>query len=194
MAKRRHAINPRTTPDIEESVDSILHEGCETTSALEDPVNGSTMDEDSLQLNHVLLASSMEGMPNRFLNEVESHPYKHDGGIRSLTNEKEENRVLMEAVETTPLMMSNSEEMHQLYPPGKLIHMVAVPALEFPDSAEDDLRNRNVGVYETQREMYGKIRLSQTMIDDHYMPRYLRMLQLVIEKLKRETSDLVDIV
>lgn len=191
MAKRRLAITPHMSPDIEESVDSILHKGRETKSAPEKPVNGSTMDEDSF--NHVILASSMEGMPNRFLNEVENDPYKHDGGIRSLTNEKEENRVLMEAVEITPPMMSNSEEVHPLYPPGRLMHMVAVPALEFPDFAEDDLRNRNVGVYETRREMYGKIRLSQTMIDDHYMPRYLRMLQLVIEKLKRETSDLVDI-
>lgn len=105
---------------------------------------------------------------------------------------EEENIVLMEAVENKQPMSSDDLERHQFFPPGKIMHMVAMPSID-PNTGEEVSADDNVGIYETPRNLYSKIRLSRTMINDHYMPMYKKMMELLIEKLEKdECEDAVD--
>ncbi|KAM0947634.1 putative fungal lipase-like domain, mono-/di-acylglycerol lipase, alpha/Beta hydrolase [Dioscorea sansibarensis] len=105
---------------------------------------------------------------------------------------EEENVVLMEAVENKQPMSSDDLERHQFFPPGKIMHMVAMPSID-PNTGEEVSADDNVGIYETPRNLYSRIRLSRTMINDHYMPMYKKMMELLIEKLEKdECEDDVD--
>ncbi|OAY62626.1 Sn1-specific diacylglycerol lipase alpha [Ananas comosus] len=68
----------------------------------------------------------------------------------------------------------------QFYPPGKIMHMVALPLLQ------GDTADEIIGIYRTPRELYGKIRLARTMIREHYMPQYKKMLELLIDELGKD--------
>ncbi|XP_022631894.1 uncharacterized protein LOC106778377 [Vigna radiata var. radiata] len=71
---------------------------------------------------------------------------------------------------------------HHLYPSGRILHLVPVPSSE---NSDDEKR---VVLYETPREMYGKLRLSIRMILDHSTKRYLKVLQQLINQLEKEKS------
>jgi len=86
-------------------------------------------------------------------------------------------------------MASESQEPHQLYPPGRIMHMVELPAPEEPGTAEQCCQNEVVAIYETPRSMYGKIRLASTMIRDHYMPRYIETMEMLIDKLAEDEDE-----
>ncbi|KAH7666686.1 putative lipase/calmodulin-binding heat-shock protein [Dioscorea alata] len=101
---------------------------------------------------------------------------------------EEENVVLMEAVENKQPMSSDGLERHQFFPPGKIMHMVAMPLID-PNTGEEVSANDDVGIYETPRDLYSKIRLSRTMINDHYMPMYKKMMELLIEKLEMDECE-----
>lgn len=60
---------------------------------------------------------------------------------------------------------------NHFYPPGEIIHIVSVPS---PESSNADAEE-HVGIYQTPRELYSKLQLSRTMINDHYMPMYKKM-------------------
>ncbi|XP_064945340.1 uncharacterized protein LOC135596950 isoform X2 [Musa acuminata AAA Group] len=140
-------------------------------------------------VNHVCKAASVEEMTDgEFWLEIEKKIHHHHEDMQGLEKEKEESTLLIEAMEKELATTPNAQKEYQLYPPGKLMHMVAVPALDHSDTVNDALNNRSIGIYETPRELYGKIRLSQTMIDDHYMPWYKRMMELLIDKLKRDND------
>ncbi|KAJ3703830.1 hypothetical protein LUZ61_007535 [Rhynchospora tenuis] len=68
----------------------------------------------------------------------------------------------------------SSKENKQLFPPGRIIHMVSLPDLGSKES---------IRVYENPRSLYAKVRLAPDMIKDHYMPSYIEMLELLIEDL-----------
>lgn len=69
---------------------------------------------------------------------------------------------------------------HHLYLSGRILHLVPVPSSE---NSDDEKR---VVLYETPREMYGKLRLSIRMILDHSTKRYLKVLQQLINQLEKE--------
>ncbi|WOL15817.1 hypothetical protein Cni_G24598 [Canna indica] len=205
LTKSWRAFGTRTSPDEEEAPGSLAaprsnSNGIDefgTKSALDKPFNCSSASwckeidesEELLQVTHVIRAASVGMTENEFWFELKKEFNRHIEDTQGLEKGKEGNAVLTEAAETVLPTTSNDQEVvHQMYPPGKILHMVAVPALDFSDSSEAPLDNRSIGIYETPREMYGKIRLSQTMIDDHYMPRYKRMMELLIDKLKRENQ------
>ncbi|KAL6653641.1 hypothetical protein ACP70R_008565 [Stipagrostis hirtigluma subsp. patula] len=77
----------------------------------------------------------------------------------------------------------DSQEPHQLYPPGRIMHMVVLPAPEEPCNSD---RDEVIGVYETPRSKYNKIRLARSMIRDHYMPRYIQTMEMLIDKLAKD--------
>ncbi|XP_064994680.1 uncharacterized protein LOC103969881 isoform X2 [Musa acuminata AAA Group] len=140
-------------------------------------------------VNHVCKAATVEEMTDgEFWLEIEKKLHHHHEDMQGLEKEKEESTLLIEAMEKELATTPNAQKEYQLYPPGKLMHMVAVPALDHSDTVNDALNNRSIGIYETPRELYGKIRLSQTMIDDHYMPWYKRMMELLIDKFKRDND------
>lgn len=83
--------------------------------------------------------------------------------------------------------LPSSSEVHQFYPPGRIMHMVMLQPLD-SNSGKDAIGDNDVGIYETPRDLYGKIRLSRTMIKDHYMPMYKRMMELLIDKLGKDDN------
>ncbi|KAJ1686015.1 hypothetical protein LUZ63_017405 [Rhynchospora breviuscula] len=70
----------------------------------------------------------------------------------------------------------------QFYPPGRIIHMVALP----DGQTEDD---QAFQIYETPRDLYGKIRLAPNMVKDHYMPSYLKTLEVLLDRLSQDCTD-----
>jgi hypothetical protein len=92
-----------------------------------------------------------------------------------------------------PLSPTSSQEPQQLYPPGRIMHMVVLPAPGEPRTSEQaDPQDEVVAIYETPRSMYGKIRLDNSMISDHYMLRYIETMEMLIEKLAEDSNDDTD--
>ncbi|KAL5229086.1 hypothetical protein ABZP36_017351 [Zizania latifolia] len=94
----------------------------------------------------------------------------------------EEESAVLKNVEDRQSFSSDSLERQQFYPPGRIMHMVAMPP---PDAGPEDpvaTDECSVGIYETPRDLYSKIRLSNTMINDHFMPMYKKTMEILIEK------------
>ncbi|KOM33475.1 hypothetical protein LR48_Vigan01g303100 [Vigna angularis] len=68
------------------------------------------------------------------------------------------------------------------YPPGKIMHIVSAPS----DESSSNSKEEHIKLYETPRQLYSKFRLSKKMINDHYMPTYRTMIQLLIQQLKKD--------
>jgi len=86
-----------------------------------------------------------------------------------------------------PISASGSR---QFFPPGRIIHMVAQPP---PDSTpgEGTSSNEIIGIYETPRDLYGKIRLAPNMIKEHYMPSYISTMESLLEQLQKDNDNSV---
>ncbi|KAL3727727.1 hypothetical protein ACJRO7_032465 [Eucalyptus globulus] len=97
---------------------------------------------------------------------------------------KEENEIADASESQKSGTSLDSLESHRFYPPGRIMHMVSLPTSDDADMDHDGSREEHVGIYETPRELYSKIRLSRTMINDHYMPMYKRMMELLIRELE----------
>ncbi|KAH1120552.1 hypothetical protein J1N35_003712 [Gossypium stocksii] len=87
----------------------------------------------------------------------------------------------------------DASENLRFYPPGRIMHIVAIPSSEAAALDDHDgngngdwCNNGKVHIYETPRELYSKIRLSRTMINDHYMPMYKKMMELLIIELEKD--------
>ncbi|KAG9459553.1 hypothetical protein H6P81_004061 [Aristolochia fimbriata] len=104
---------------------------------------------------------------------------------------EEENVVIADAVESKQPTSSTSET-QGFYPPGRIMHMVVLPPSE-TDSEEDGPGEEKVGIYETPRHLYSKIRLSRTMINDHYMPMYKKMMERLICEHEKDADAFDDI-
>ncbi|XP_054807992.1 uncharacterized protein LOC129310150 [Prosopis cineraria] len=99
----------------------------------------------------------------------------------------EEEIQLADAAEcSNPIATSDSLDSHHFYPPGRIMHIVSVPhPSDDSNSTSDDPIEDHVCLYETPRELYSKLRLSKTMINDHYMPMYKKMMELLIRELEK---------
>ncbi|CAL4891750.1 unnamed protein product [Urochloa decumbens] len=95
--------------------------------------------------------------------------------IESLTDEKQE---------LSP--STSAQEPHQLYPPGRILHMVGLQASEEATTSEQRAQEEVVALYETPRHLYSKIRLARSMIGEHYMPKYIKTMEQLIEKLAEQ--------
>ncbi|WVZ61160.1 hypothetical protein U9M48_011075 [Paspalum notatum var. saurae] len=73
----------------------------------------------------------------------------------------------------------------QLFPPGRIIHMVALPPSD-PNPGEGTSSSEVIGIYETPRDLYGKIRLAPNMIKEHYMPSYISTMESLLEQLQKD--------
>ncbi|XP_059632767.1 uncharacterized protein LOC132275320 isoform X2 [Cornus florida] len=106
--------------------------------------------------------------------------------VREIT---EEEKVLTDAVESeTPLSTSDVSENHHFYPPGRIMHIVSAPSFDSTNSLHDSPTEEHVGIYETPRDLYSKLRLSRTMINDHYMPMYKNMMERLIRELENDDA------
>ncbi|CAH2053755.1 unnamed protein product [Thlaspi arvense] len=112
---------------------------------------------------------------------------------------EEEEAVIAEAGVSQPeIRTPEMKESHRFLPPGKIMHIVTVrpeaveaneeddgSALERPERVETVEEGR-VGIFLTPRSLYSKVRLSQRMISDHFMPVYRRQIERVIQELTPE--------
>ena len=109
---------------------------------------------------------------------------------------REEEKVIADAVDgEQPISSSDVFENHHLYPPGRIMHIVSIimsnPVDRDRDHDDDaeieesEVEREHVGIYETNRDLYGKLRLSRTMINDHYMPMYKKMMEKLLAELEK---------
>lgn len=88
------------------------------------------------------------------------------------------------------------KEAHRFFPAGKIMHIITF----YSDGAESgsdgspttsgldngQLEDTTVGIFLTPRSLYSKLRLSQTMISDHFMPVYRRQIERLIKDFETE--------
>lgn len=96
---------------------------------------------------------------------------------------EEENQLIDAAQASNSITASDNIDSYCFYPPGKIMHIVSSPSAL--DSGSNSIEE-HVKLYETPRQLYKKLRLSRTMIDDHYMPTYRKMIQLLIQQLEKD--------
>ncbi|KAJ4844976.1 hypothetical protein Tsubulata_011710 [Turnera subulata] len=156
--------------DTEEDEPLISEHGVITSSTMEDVTEGELWYE-------------LEKELHRQETEIDIHAQEEEAAAAKEITEEE--NVLANAAETnTPISSAEASESIRFYPPGKIMHIVPLPMPDTTNPDCDGPAEENVGVYETPRELYSKIRLSRTMINDHYMPMYKKMMELLISKLE----------
>ncbi|PON88226.1 Mono-/di-acylglycerol lipase [Trema orientale] len=158
--------------DTDEEEQLIPMEGVTATSTGEDITEGELWYE---------LEKELQRQENKVDIEAEE---EEAAAAKEIT--EEENKLVDAAESNKSISSMDASENHHLYPPGKIMHIVAVPA---PDSNNIDNEGPNeehVGIYETPRELYSKLRLSRTMIKDHFMPMYKKMMELLIKELEND--------
>ncbi|KAL0457450.1 UNVERIFIED_CONTAM: Sn1-specific diacylglycerol lipase beta [Sesamum latifolium] len=154
-------------------------------------------DEDLIQVDKVVSTSTIEEITEGQLwYELEKELKRQGSEVDVQVQEEEEavakeiteeEKVFADAVEShTPISSSDVSDNHLFYPPGRIMHIISVPPTESTDQSHDDLAEEQVGMYETPRDLYSKLRLSRTMINDHYMPMYKKMMELLIKQLEDE--------
>ena len=67
------------------------------------------------------------------------------------------------------------------------MHIIGPRPIKLENQIEDfESQGQQISLYFTKRDLYGKIRLSRTMVHDHYMPTYKRVIESVIEQFETE--------
>lgn len=84
--------------------------------------------------------------------------------------------------------LSDTNDSVRFYPPGRIMHIVSLTPSDSITNGVDGQKIK-VGIYLTRRSLYGKLRLSRTMINDHYMPIYKRMMEQLINELEHESEE-----
>ncbi|KAJ8535816.1 hypothetical protein K7X08_034217 [Anisodus acutangulus] len=92
----------------------------------------------------------------------------------------------------------NTKEVHRFFPPGMIMHIVTLLSEEVDHESDSDIlseeedhnqpKDTKVGIFLTPRSLYSKIRLSQTMISDHFMPVYRRQIEKLIKDLENDNA------
>ncbi|CAN1827493.1 Diacylglycerol lipase-alpha [Linum perenne] len=80
-----------------------------------------------------------------------------------------------------------TKEVHRFFPAGKIMHIVTYPIEDGSDNSKPPLETR-IGIFLTQRSLYSKVRLSQSMISDHFMPVYRRQIEKVIQEVEKDEA------
>lgn len=110
--------------------------------------------------------------------------------------EEEEAAIGEATINQTPNSAPKVKEVHRFFPPGRIMHIVTLDSnlAECEDqasptstSSENSQPNEtSLGIFLTSRCLYSKLRLSQTMISDHFMPVYRRQIEKLIKELETE--------
>jgi len=119
--------------------------------------------------------TSQEGSDSNAASDTQQSPPPTDEGEEEAPNQKEP--------------VSGGCSSRQLFPPGKIIHMVALPPPPDPNSGDGTSSGEIIGIYETPRDLYGKIRLAPNMIKEHYMPSYISTMESLLEQLQKDDDD-----
>ncbi|KAJ4968000.1 hypothetical protein NE237_014701 [Protea cynaroides] len=166
----------------------------ECCSRAESGLDETEEEEELIPVDCVISTSKVEDMTEGELwyelkNEL--HGQEIEGNVQAreevaaAKETTEEEKVLIDAVDNTRSTSSNASETHRFYPPGRIMHIVARPLSDAIISGVGSARN-HVGIYETPRDLYSKIRLSKNMIHDHYMPICKKMMELLLSELEKD--------
>ncbi|KAG7542700.1 Mono-/di-acylglycerol lipase N-terminal [Arabidopsis thaliana x Arabidopsis arenosa] len=186
------SASDRDEPDEEEeeepliSIDQVIAETC---SIEEDVTEGELWDELDKELTRQENERDSEAMEEEAAaaKEITEEEIVITGGGDSSTGQNQ-----------SPVSASSVDliENQRFYPPGKIMHIVSVTETE-SETERDEVgvvgtttTVERVKIYETPRELYRKIRLSRTMINDHYMPMYKKMMELLITELECDPHSL----
>uniref|UniRef100_A0A0E0MNG0 Fungal lipase-like domain-containing protein n=1 Tax=Oryza punctata TaxID=4537 RepID=A0A0E0MNG0_ORYPU len=191
VVKKRHAITCWSCVAAQKhSIDFAKHGTHDMINQTDVDIKAEKTDIEAAQL----VSISMEELD---LQESDNNNDDTDRGENKPgLDETDENRAmeLLETLTDNPHEPSSSsshcQDPPQLYPPGRIIHMVGLPSAETNTTSEQG--EEVVALYETPRHLYSKIRLARSMIREHYMPKYIRTMELLIDKLVSEEEDVDD--
>ncbi|CAL0307882.1 unnamed protein product [Lupinus luteus] len=123
---------------------------------------------------------------------------RHDSEVEEIR--EEEDAAIAEVTDgQTRSSAPEMKEVHRFFPAGKIMHIVTFhsdadehandssSSSTSSDSSEPD--ETKIGIFLTPRSLYRKIRLSQTMISDHFMPIYRKRIESLIKELEEESSE-----
>ncbi|KAL1191798.1 hypothetical protein V5N11_033670 [Cardamine amara subsp. amara] len=170
------------TEEEEEPLISIDQVIAETSSIEEDVTEGELWDELDKELTRQENERDSEAMEEEaaVAKEITEEETVITGGGDSSNGQNQ-----------SPVSASSVDliENQRFYPPGKIMHIVSVTETESETERDEAVvvgttTVERVKIYETPRELYRKIRLSRTMINDHYMPMYKKMMELLITELE----------
>ncbi|CAA0817536.1 Unknown protein [Striga hermonthica] len=183
-----------TTEEVVTSTnpESIKSEYCSSSSASDDEEDNHLMQVEKVVTTSTTIEEFTEGQLwyelekelQRRENELDEEIQEEEDAVANEITEEE--KVFADAVEShSPI--SYTDDNQKFYPPGRIMHIICVSNSSSGewgcDGGADEVR---VGIYETRRELYSKLRLSRTMINDHYMPMYKKMMELLIKQLEDE--------
>jgi len=89
------------------------------------------------------------------------------------------------------------KEAHRFFPPGKIMHIITLherdeenerssSSSSSSDGGDRHSTESKVGIFQTPRSLYSKLRLSHSMISDHFMPVYRRQIEKLIGELEKQ--------
>lgn len=140
--------------------------------------------------------------------QLENELYRKRGGDddNDIGEEIAESNIAEEVGGTAQDVLSDAreKEVHRFYPPGKIMHILtSVREAEIDEeeitshqdeessSHHDDTTGESetsISIFLTPRSLYGKLRLSKMMINDHYMPMYRRSIEQLVAELEKDCS------
>lgn len=111
--------------------------------------------------------------------ELENEIREEENAAASVAAAQEDTEVISQGA------LTETKESQRFYPPGKIMHIVTLHPEETRD--EDGPKPEcKIEIYLTPRSLYRKLRLSQSMINDHYMPIYRRNIEQLIGILEKD--------
>lgn len=130
--------------------------------------------------------------------ELYDQPQDEGDDLAKEMREEEAEAISKMSERDRPSSLLNTTEVHRFLPPGKIMHIATLVA----DGLEDETDSRTstysgssqqeeakIGIFLTSRSLYSKLRLSRTMIADHFMPVYRRQIEKLITELEKERTE-----
>ncbi|XP_058743750.1 uncharacterized protein LOC131616442 [Vicia villosa] len=132
--------------------------------------------------------------------ELYDRPEGEEAEVAKEIREEEEAAITEVVGQTQSSSASEMKEIHRFFPPGKIMHIVTLHSdstelesdgsLTSSTSSDDSqLIDTKIGIFLTSRSLYSKLRLSQTMISDHFMPIYRKQIEKLIKELEEESIE-----
>ncbi|XP_057797105.1 uncharacterized protein LOC131013107 [Salvia miltiorrhiza] len=134
--------------------------------------------------------------------QIERELYEHpesdeeEGATIKEIREEEEAAIAEVSDPQSQASVPNTKEVHRFFPAGKIMHIVTLISDETERGRDSDASSSDsdnspeedveVAIFLTPRSLYSKLRLSQTMIADHFMPVYRRQIEKLIRVLEND--------
>ncbi|CAJ2663368.1 unnamed protein product [Trifolium pratense] len=132
--------------------------------------------------------------------ELYDRPEGEEADVAKEIREEEEAATTEVVGQTRNSSAPEVDEVHRFYPPGKIMHIVTLHSdsteiesdgsrTSSTSSDDSEQIETKIGIFLTSRSLYSKLRLSQTMISDHFMPIYRKQIERLIKELEEESIE-----